>query len=46
MVMSYWSPGSEEDTRQLELVGEMTVTMEHLDIVAMAVCGKIRKLGL
>ena len=46
--MSFWSPdpGSEGDTRQLELVGEMTVTVEHLDIVAMAVCGKIRKLGL
>ena len=48
MVLSFWipDPGSDEVTAELELAGEMTVTVEHLDIVAMAVCGKIRKLGL
>ena len=48
MVLSFWTPdpGSEEEAGDLELAGEMTVRVEHLDIVAMAVCGKIRKLGL
>ena len=49
MVLQSWEPDHvalTRETRVLVLESEMSVSVEHVEIVAVAACGKLRKLAL